>query len=63
MTGKICFRHFGDIGNMEEDSNGNVVEEKSDYLLSLLGPFSILGRALVVSTTCNCTVLLSSAML
>ena len=44
------FRHFGDLGNVMESSRGEVNKEMKDYLVSLLGPFSVLGRGIVVST-------------
>ena len=44
----IC-RHFGDLGNVKENSDGQVIASTKDYLVSLLGPFSILGRSVVVS--------------
>ena len=43
------YRHFGDLGNVEEDTDGVVETSIKDYLASLLGPFSVLGRAIVVS--------------
>lgn len=45
------FRHFGDLGNVNENDNGEVTELKKDYLVSLLGPFSVLGRAVVIHET------------
>jgi len=43
------FRHFGDLGNIKEDAViGEVQAELKDYLVSLLGPFSVLGRGLVI---------------
>ena len=45
----LCFRHFGDLGNVEEDKSGEVTLRMEDLLVSLLGPFSILGRGVVVS--------------
>ena len=44
----LC-RHFGDLGSIEESRDGTVGHVMKDYALSLLGPFSILGRAVVVS--------------
>jgi len=45
----IRSRHFGDLGNVKENGNGQVIASTKDYLVSLLGPFSILGRSVVVS--------------
>ncbi|KAK2156586.1 hypothetical protein LSH36_209g02079 [Paralvinella palmiformis] len=42
------YRHFGDLGNVKENGNGQVIASTKDYLVSLLGPFSILGRSVVV---------------
>jgi len=41
-------RHYGDMGNWVVDANGNVNQQKSLDLLTLLGANSIIGRAVVV---------------
>ena len=41
-------RHFGDLGNIQEDANGNVVAYMTDGIVAIQGPFSVLGRAMVV---------------
>ncbi|PPQ96676.1 hypothetical protein CVT26_010305, partial [Gymnopilus dilepis] len=41
-------RHVGDLGNIEADDNGVANFEISDKLISLNGPRSIIGRAVVV---------------
>ncbi|EPQ54450.1 hypothetical protein GLOTRDRAFT_139037 [Gloeophyllum trabeum ATCC 11539] len=41
-------RHVGDLGNIESDRNGVAVFEFQDKLISLNGPLSIVGRAVVV---------------
>ncbi|KAI0228442.1 Superoxide dismutase [Cu-Zn] [Lamellibrachia satsuma] len=41
------FKHFGDLGTIEESNNGTVEHTLKDYFVSLLGPFSVLGRAAV----------------
>ena len=42
-------RHVGDLGNIEEDSDGAVRTELSDDIATLYGEFSVMGRAMVVS--------------
>ncbi|KAI0755171.1 superoxide dismutase [Daedaleopsis nitida] len=41
-------RHVGDLGNVETDSNGVASFSFQDPLISLNGPLSIIGRAVVV---------------
>ncbi|XP_784574.2 superoxide dismutase [Cu-Zn] isoform X1 [Strongylocentrotus purpuratus] len=41
-------RHVGDLGNIIADASGKVDVNLSDKLLSLSGPQSIIGRAVVV---------------
>jgi Cu-Zn family superoxide dismutase len=41
-------RHVGDLGNIEADSSGVATFNFTDRLISLGGPHSIVGRALVV---------------
>ncbi|XP_076357631.1 uncharacterized protein LOC143250653 [Tachypleus tridentatus] len=41
-------RHVGDLGNVEAGNDGVANVQKTDRLLSLYGPQSILGRAVVV---------------
>jgi Cu-Zn family superoxide dismutase len=41
-------RHVGDLGNIEADSQGVANIDLTDPLANLNGPYSILGRALVV---------------
>jgi Cu-Zn family superoxide dismutase len=41
-------RHVGDLGNLEADSSGVATVSLIDTLISLDGPNSIIGRALVV---------------
>ena len=45
----IHFRHFGDLGSFDESSDGTMERTLKAFMLSLLGPFSVLGRAAVVS--------------
>merc|ERR1711976_536189 len=40
-------RHFGDLGNIEEDPSGNVVTYFTDGIVAIEGPFSVIGRAMV----------------
>jgi len=42
------FRHFGDLGFITEDKEGASKSVKRDQLVSLLGPFSVLGRSVVI---------------
>ncbi|OAX42858.1 hypothetical protein K503DRAFT_796817 [Rhizopogon vinicolor AM-OR11-026] len=41
-------RHVGDLGNIESDEYGTATLSFTDSLISLNGPLSILGRAVVV---------------
>jgi Cu-Zn family superoxide dismutase len=41
-------RHVGDLGNVVADEDGKATVKLEDTLLSLHGPHSILGRALIV---------------
>ncbi|KAI5121085.1 hypothetical protein M0805_008598 [Coniferiporia weirii] len=41
-------RHIGDLGNIQSDASGVAALSFSDKLLSLNGPFSIVGRSVVV---------------
>jgi len=40
----------GDLGNIQADKKGRVIEQIEDRLVSLQGVNSVLGRALVVSS-------------
>ncbi|KAJ2372391.1 hypothetical protein IW150_004140 [Coemansia sp. RSA 2607] len=41
-------RHLGDLGNVTANEEGKVVEEIEDSGVTLYGPFSVLGRTVVV---------------
>ncbi|KAK6185184.1 hypothetical protein SNE40_007472 [Patella caerulea] len=41
-------RHVGDLGNVREDGFGNIRAVLSDSMASLVGPYSINGRAMVL---------------
>ncbi|KAI5292685.1 Superoxide dismutase [Cu-Zn] [Ascosphaera acerosa] len=41
-------RHVGDMGNITTDAQGNAVGTKTDRLIQLIGPESVLGRTVVV---------------
>ncbi len=41
-------RHVGDLGNLEADKNGLARLEVTDYVISLEGPKSIIGRSIIV---------------
>ena len=42
-------RHAGDLGNIEEDGNGEVESDITDTYVSLRGTYDIIGRAIVVT--------------
>jgi len=44
----VATRHLGDLGNLKSDAAGMAVIKTSDKILTLSGPNSILGRAVVV---------------
>ncbi|KAI0228332.1 Superoxide dismutase [Cu-Zn] [Lamellibrachia satsuma] len=41
-------RHVGDLGNVIQDTNGNVSVTIHDHLVSLEGNYSVVGRAIVI---------------
>eukprot|EP00744_Colponema_vietnamica_P001734 GILI01002840.1.p1 GENE.GILI01002840.1~~GILI01002840.1.p1 ORF type:complete len:159 (-),score=42.39 GILI01002840.1:174-650(-) len=41
-------RHVGDLGNLEADASGNIQFEMLDNLVSLVGPYSVIGRSLII---------------
>ena len=41
-------RHVGDLGNVQEDSEGEVSVTITDSYMSLYGDYSVLNRAIVV---------------
>lgn len=41
-------RHAGDLGNLQADASGTAQYERLDQLLSLSGPDSIVGKAVIV---------------
>jgi len=41
-------RHVGDLGNIMADANGSARVYISDYRITLCGPNSIIGRAVVI---------------
>eukprot|EP00743_Colponemidia_sp_Colp-15_P000340 GILK01000392.1.p1 GENE.GILK01000392.1~~GILK01000392.1.p1 ORF type:complete len:154 (+),score=11.11 GILK01000392.1:48-509(+) len=41
-------RHVGDLGNVEANADGVSEFEMEDRLVSLIGPYSVIGRSLVV---------------
>jgi Cu-Zn family superoxide dismutase len=41
-------RHVGDLGNLEADGQGHASYKRTDKLISLSGPHSIIGRGLIV---------------
>ena len=40
--------HVGDLGNLYSDEDGRINDEVEDTLVSLFGPYSVIGRAFVV---------------
>ena len=40
--------HVGDLGNLVTDVNGEINAESEDRVVSLVGPYTVLGRAFVV---------------
>lgn len=45
-TDKI--RHVGDLGNLVTDVNGEINTEIEDRVVSLVGPYTVIGRAFVI---------------
>ena len=41
-------RHIGDLGNVQVDDQGTASFKKTDELLELSGPFSIIGRSCII---------------
>lgn len=41
-------RHVGDLGNIEADSNGKAHYEREDPIVSLKGPHSVIGKAVII---------------
>jgi Cu-Zn family superoxide dismutase len=41
-------RHVGDLGNVSTDASGTATISISDKEISLIGPYSIVGRSVVV---------------
>lgn len=41
-------RHVGDLGNVLFDANGNCTIDLTDSLIKLTGPYSIIGRSLII---------------
>ena len=41
-------RHIGDMGNITADTNGTTHLEYIDHVMKLDGPFSIIGRSIIV---------------
>ncbi|ESO87834.1 hypothetical protein LOTGIDRAFT_126999 [Lottia gigantea] len=41
-------RHIGDFGNVREDGNGNIIAEFPVPQTSIVGPRSVIGRAVVL---------------
>ena len=41
-------RHVGDLGNLSTDNNGNSSFEFIDNLVKLRGPYSVIGRSIII---------------
>ncbi|KAB8300384.1 hypothetical protein EYC80_000566 [Monilinia laxa] len=41
-------RHVGDLGNFQTDAQGNATGSKEDSQIKLIGPFSVIGRTVVI---------------
>jgi superoxide dismutase, Cu-Zn family len=41
-------RHVGDLGNLKADSTGNASYKRTDSMIKLNGPHSVIGRSLIV---------------
>jgi Cu-Zn family superoxide dismutase len=41
-------RHVGDLGNLEADGQGHASYKRTDSMIKLSGPHSVIGRALIV---------------
>jgi superoxide dismutase, Cu-Zn family len=41
-------RHVGDLGNLEADGQGHATYNRTDSMIKLNGPHSVIGRALIV---------------
>src|SRR6185436_18273527 len=41
-------RHVGDLGNLEADGQGHATYKRTDSMIKLSGPHSVIGRALIV---------------
>ena len=41
-------RHVGDLGNLEADGQGHAAYKRTDSMIKLNGPHSVIGRALIV---------------
>jgi len=41
-------RHVGDLGNLSTDHDGNCTFEFIDHLVKLRGPYSVIGRSIII---------------
>jgi len=41
-------RHVGDLGNLVSDDQGKIDDEVEDNVVTLFGPYSVIGRAFVI---------------
>ena len=57
------FRHVGDLGNILAERDGAASFEIVDNRISLTGPFSIVGRGLVVCCATQLSVLIDHSIL
>ena len=47
----VC-SHVGDLGNLVSDNQGKIDDEVEDNVVTLFGPYSVIGRAFVVRQDC-----------
>ena len=47
----VC-SHVGDLGNLVTDDQGKIDDEVEDNVVTLFGPYSVIGRAFVVRQDC-----------
>jgi len=46
----VLCRHVGDLGNVEQDTDGKVDTVIKDKVVSLAGEYSVIGKSIVVSS-------------
>ena len=46
----VLCRHVGDLGNVQQDTDGKVDTVIKDKVVSLAGEYSVIGKSIVVSS-------------